>query len=41
MYQQAGPAAGQQSAGGTGTAHGSTATGADEEVVDAEYEEVS
>ena len=41
MYQQAGPAGGQQAAPDTAGASGPSATGSDEEVIDAEYEEVA
>jgi molecular chaperone DnaK len=40
MYQQTGPSAGQQTAADAANAYGSTASGNDDEVVDAEYEEV-
>ena len=39
-YQQPGPGAGQQTTAGPGAANGSATSGNDEEVVDAEYEEV-
>ncbi len=41
MYQQTGPAAGQQSANSADQAHGSASAAGNEEVVDAEYEEVN
>jgi molecular chaperone DnaK len=40
MYQQAGPSAGQQTADSAGGAYGSTSSAGNDEVVDAEYEEV-
>jgi hypothetical protein len=40
MYQQAGPAAGQPTAGEAGHAYKSDRSTDSEEVVDAEYEEV-
>jgi len=41
MYQQTGPSVGQQAAGSAGNVYGSTTSGHEEEVVDAEYEEVN
>jgi molecular chaperone DnaK len=41
MYQQAGPSAGQQAGPGNGNASRSSSSGNDDEVVDAEYEEVA
>ena len=41
MYQQTPPSAGQQTANSAGDAHGPTASADNEEVVDAEYEEVN
>jgi molecular chaperone DnaK len=41
MYQQAGPGTGQQTANSAGQAHGSAAADGNEDVVDAEYEEVN
>ena len=40
VYQQPGPGAGQQTGAGPGGSYGSSPSGNDEEVVDAEYEEV-
>ncbi len=40
VYQQPGPESGNQTNSGPGTAYGSSTSGNDEEVVDAEYEEV-
>ena len=40
MYQQPNPGAGQQASAGSGGEYGSSPSGNDEEVVDAEYEEV-
>ena len=40
MYQQAGPSAGQHTAGSADGAYGSSTSANDDEVVDAEYEEV-
>jgi molecular chaperone DnaK len=40
MYQQAGPTAGQQSADSAGAAYGSASSAENDEVVDAEYEEL-
>ncbi|MBE9543888.1 MAG: molecular chaperone DnaK, partial [Proteobacteria bacterium] len=41
MYQQAGPAAGQQADPGKASASGPSASGGEDEVIDAEYEEVA
>ena len=41
MYQQAGPSAGQHAGPGSGNASRSSSSGNDDEVVDAEYEEVA
>jgi molecular chaperone DnaK len=41
MYQQTGPSAGQQAGPGNGNASRSSSSGNDDEVVDAEYEEVA
>jgi molecular chaperone DnaK len=41
MYQQAGPAAGQQAAPGNTNTSGPSASGGEDEVVEAEYEEVA